>query len=260
MTDHGDESEVAAAARTVALLSEEADRLRAELTRLRRELADARQAFSGTRTGQLVDANEQLVLAALRAETYAETTVHQLDDLTRSSQRDVLTGTPNRALMLDRLKNAITIARRRGTRMAVLFLDLDAFKQINDTLGHAAGDELLQVVARRLEALVRDSDTVSRHSGDEFLVLLAELAQPSDAALMAAKMLATLAEPVQLGDQCIAIAASVGIATYPENGDDAPTLIGRADAAMYRAKRRGRGRFEFYAQDSQNLSTDRRDR
>ncbi|HET7157470.1 MAG TPA: GGDEF domain-containing protein, partial [Burkholderiales bacterium] len=202
------------------------------------------------------NANEQLVLAALRAETLAETTVHQLDDLTRSSQRDVLTGTPNRALMLDRLASAIAIARRRGTRTAVLFLDLDAFKQINDTLGHAAGDELLQVVARRLESVVRDSDTVSRHSGDEFLVLLADISQASDASLIAGKMLDALAEPTQMGTQMLNITASLGIAIYPDDGEDVGTLINRADAAMYRAKRNGRARFEFHGETGPGAEVD----
>lgn len=225
---------------TPAALNEQADAVRAELARLRQDLAQVQRDFSDLRAVQLLEANEQLVVAALRAEAIAETAVSNLGDVTRSAQRDALTDTPNRTLMLDRLEGAIAMARRRGTHAAVLFLDLDDFKQINDSLGHAAGDAVLQLVARRLEAVVRESDTVSRHSGDEFLVLLAEVAQPSDAVLTASKLLAALAEPCQVSDRVLQLSASVGIALYPEDGEDAATLIGRADTAMYRIKREGR--------------------
>lgn len=238
--------DAAAASRTLASLHEEADRLRAEVAELRRALAQAKQEFSDTRAGQLLQANEQLVIAALRAETFAETAVNSLDELSRSSQLDVLTGTPNRALMMDRLHKALALARRNKARVAVLFLDLDAFKQINDELGHAAGDEVLNVVARRLESVVRDADTVSRQGGDEFLVLLSEISHAADAELIAGKILCALAQPMQVRGKVLRIAASVGIAVYPEHGEAATTLIERADAAMYRAKRRGRGCFEFH--------------
>ena len=120
----------------------------------------------------MAEANEQLALVALHAESVAETAVSELGELARSGQRDPLTGLPNRLLMLDRLENAIATARRHETRIAVLFIDLDNFKRINDTLGHAIGDEALKLAARRLQSAVRDSDTVSRHGGEEFLVLL----------------------------------------------------------------------------------------
>jgi len=239
---------VVTTARTLASLDEQADAVRAELARLRQDLAQVQHDFSEARAAQLLEANEQLVLAALRAETIAETAVSNLGELALSSQRDALTDTPNRALMLDRLESAIAMARRRGTRVAVLFLDLDDFKQINDTLGHAVGDAVLQLVARRLESVVRDSDTVSRHSGDEFLVLLAEVAQPADAVLTASKLLSALAEPSQVGDHVLHLSASLGVALYPEDGDDAATLIGRADAAMYRTKREGHGRSELHSE------------
>jgi len=188
------------------------------------------------------------VLAALHAETIAEEAVSHLDKLTRSSQHDALTDTPNRALMLDRLENAIALARRHRTRIAVLFLDLDEFKQINDTLGHAVGDAVVQLVARRLESVVRHSDTVSRHGGDEFLVLMTEISQPSDAALIAEKILAALAAPTQIDNHLISLSASLGIALFPEDGDDAATLITRADAAMYSCKNRGGSNFQFYSE------------
>lgn len=194
------------------------------------------------RAAQLVEANEWLVLAALDAQGSAETAATELSELKHTSQRDALTGTPNRALVLDRLESELS--RRRRTRIAVLFLDIDHFKQINDSMGHAAGDEVLQLVARRLESAVRDSDSVCRYGGDEFLVLLSELAQPSDAALIARKMLDAIAQPCCVGaDQMLHLTASLGIALFPDDGADAESLIRSADAAMYRAKRAGDGDF-----------------
>ena len=230
-------------------LSEEADGLLTKLTRLRQNLADIRRETHNMQaTTPLVEANKQLVLAALHAETVAETAVSELGELARSSQRDPLTNIPNRLLMLDRLESAIAAARRRDTRIGVMFIDLDAFKLINDTLGHAAGDEVLQLVARRLQSAVRDSDTVSRHGGEEFLVLLPEISQAADAAGIARKLLAALAAPAKVAGHRLHLSASVGITVYPEDGEDAQTLISRADAAMYRAKRAGPGRYEFYAE------------
>jgi len=242
-----DEQKVSAAAQRLALLDAQADGVRAELMRLRRDLAQVQQDFNGLRAAQLVEANEQLVLAALHAQAVADTAVSNLDELARTAQRDTLTDTPDRALMLDRLDTAIALARRHGARIGVLFVDLDQFKQINDSFGHAVGDAVLQLVARRLESVVRDTDTVSRHGGDEFLVLLPELVQPSDAALIAEKMLAALAEPAPVAGHVLRLSASIGIAVYPEDGTEAQSLISRADAAMYRSKRRGLGGFEFRA-------------
>lgn len=205
--------------------SEEADALRAEV---------------------LLQANEQLVLAVLHAEELVQTLEGKVDALARSSQHDPLTDTPNRLLMRDRLESAISLGRRYGTRSAVLSIDLDNFKQINDTLGHAVGDEVLRLVARRLESVVRDSDAVSRHGGDEFLVLLAEVTQASDAALIATKIQSALAGPMRVGTHELRVGASIGMAIYPEDGEDAATLIRRADAAMYHRKRRGGHGFGFY--------------
>lgn len=225
--------------------------MRAEIARLRKDLTAARHDLNAERGTELIEANGQLVLSALHAETIAETVSGELQELTRSSQRDALTDTPNRTLMIDRLQSAIVLARRRGTRAAVLFLDLDEFKQINDSLGHAAGDQVLQLVAKRLSSVLRDSDTVSRHSGDEFLVLLSEVAQASDAAVTAMKMLRALAKPSLVAEHMLHLSASVGIAIYPDNGEDAPTLITRADAAMYRSKQRGSGGFAFYREEAE---------
>jgi diguanylate cyclase (GGDEF)-like protein len=236
-------------ARNLAQLSEETDGLLSRLVRLRQNLAEIRQAMNEAKAqSALAEANEQLALAALHAESVAETAVSELGALARSGQRDPLTGLPNRLLMLDRLESAIATARRHETRIAVLFLDLDNFKRINDTLGHAIGDEALKLAARRLQSAVRDSDTVSRHGGEEFLVLLPDISQASDAASIAQKLLAALAAPARAGGHRLQLSASVGITIYPEDAEDAQTLISRADTAMYRSKRRGPGGLEFYAQ------------
>ncbi len=253
MMERPQKRQVAAATRTLARLNEQADAVRAELARMLTSLADVRRDLSGKRGADLREANEQLVLAALQAETIAETAVNNLGDLARSSQRDALTDTPNRALMLDRMEIAIAMARRHQTHAALLFLDLDFFKRINDSMGHTVGDEVLQLVARRLESVVRDSDTVSRYSGDEFLVLLVDMVHESDAALIAAKILAALSAPSIIGGHVVRLSASIGISIYPNDGEDTATLINRADNAMYRAKRSGRGTFEFY---TENLAAD----
>jgi len=243
---HPEDGEGPATPQVVAELQQQAEQLRADIARSRRELASVRREFDATHAAQLMEANERLVQAAMHAEAIAEAATGHLDQLARASQRDALTDTPNRALMLDRLENAIALARRHVTRLAVLFLDLDQFKQINDTHGHAVGDEVLQLVARRLESVLRASDTVSRHGGDEFLMLIGEISQASDAAVIAAKVLGVLAAPSRVGDHLLRLSASLGVATYPDDGDDAATLISRADAAMYRSKRRRSGGYELH--------------
>jgi diguanylate cyclase (GGDEF)-like protein len=184
----------------------------------------------------LVEANEQLVLAALHAQTIAENAASELQALARASQRDALTNTPNRAQTLDRISRSIALARRKGTRIAVLFADIDHFKEVNDTFGHAAGDQALQLVAQRLEAAVRESDTVGRHGGDEFLVLLNEISNASDATVIAAKMRDSIADSASVDGHAVTLSLSIGVAVYPEDGEDADSLIRCADAAMYRAK------------------------
>jgi len=157
------------------------------------------------------------------------------------AQHDVLTGLPNRLLLNDRLACAIATSRRHGRSFAVLFMDLDRFKRINDSLGHAAGDAMLQSVAKRLVSCVRDSDTVCRQGGDEFVILLTEVACPEDAAFSADNLLASIAEPHRIAGENLYVTASMGIAVYPADGTDAETLLKRADLALLRAKARGRG-------------------
>ena len=162
------------------------------------------------------------------------------------AQFDPLTGLPNRALLADRLSQMIGQAKRRRSPLAALFIDLDEFKAVNDTLGHAGGDALLKEVAVRLQSTVRSGDTVARISGDEFAIVLAELVRPEDAALVAQKVIERLAEAVEIQGNEVFITASVGIAAYPADGADAEALIGAADAAMYRAKQSGRNAYQFF--------------
>lgn len=246
--DHG--SEAMATTRHLDLLQAQVNAARLELAALRRQLSEAREEFSELRSTELKEVDGRLVSAAFHADTVARTVISSLDELTRHSQHDELTGAPNRALLLDRLDSAIALAQRRATRVGVLFVDLDRFKQINDTHGHAVGDEVLQLVTRRLQTAVRDSDTVSRHSGDEFVVLLGEILSAHDAVPVAEKMVASLSLPARIGSDDLRLSASIGIAVYPEDGADGATLIQRADAAMYRAKGRAAGGYEFFAETS----------
>lgn len=169
--------------------------------------------------------------------------------LYRLAHHDSLTGLPNRLLFRDRLDQAVVKAQRRRSRVAVLFLDLDRFKAINDTLGHDVGDALLVEVAGRLQRQCRQSDTVARLGGDEFVFLLDDIARAEDAAVVAAKILASLERPVTAAGRELTVATSIGIALYPDHAATADELIKYADRALYTAKDQGRGRFLFYRED-----------
>jgi diguanylate cyclase (GGDEF)-like protein/PAS domain S-box-containing protein len=160
---------------------------------------------------------------------------------------DYLTGLPNRALAHDRLTRDLVRARRRQTRVAVMYLDVDGFKAINDTLGHAAGDHLLQLIAGRLMVGVRESDTVARLGGDEFILIVSDLANPELAKFTAARLLAAFSKPFVLDDKSVTVSVSIGIAVTPDDGLDVEKLIRHADHAMYQAKLRGKNAFIFYA-------------
>jgi len=170
-------------------------------------------------------------------------------EMSHLAQHDVLTDLPNRLLLKDRLSQAISLARRNHHKLAVLYLDLDGFKDINDSLGHSVGDKLLQSVAARLSACVRKSDTVSRQGGDEFVVLLPEVSHAEDAAVSAAKIIVELKKVHRIGEHRLLVTGSIGLTTYPENGEDAETLIKNADTAMYRAKQCGRDNYKFFVPD-----------
>lgn len=159
---------------------------------------------------------------------------------------DALTGLPNRRLVQDRIQHAIASARRSGTHPFVMFVDLDKFKIVNDTFGHAVGDQLLQMVADRLTRALRAEDTIGRQGGDEFLVLATSTGNAKDTALLAQKIVDVLSEPFIIDGQALRIGASVGIAVFPQDGDDVETLLKNSDTAMYYAKEAGRSNYQFF--------------
>lgn len=231
----------------LALLAE-TDRARAVLQTLRDCVETLETNQSGLdRAADLREANEQLVLALMQWKADADKAMHAFLEMSRVAALDALTQLPNRLLFLDRFTQAIAGGRRRNRRMAVLFVDLNEFKQVNDMLGHHFGDQVLQLAARCMVATVRASDTVSRYGGDEFLILLDDVTQASDAGAIADKINAALAMPTRLGDHVLRLSASIGISVYPDDGEDATTLIDRADIAMYHAKRQGLSNAVFSA-------------
>jgi diguanylate cyclase (GGDEF)-like protein len=167
--------------------------------------------------------------------------------LARLALHDNLTGLPNRVLLADRLEKALERAQRNGSAVSLLFVDLDRFKPVNDSLGHVVGDRLLQQVATRLQGCVRSSDTVCRYGGDEFIVMLPDIAHPHDAAICADKILASLSAPFSIGEHELNISASVGIAGSQSGATDSTTLMQQADAAMYQVKAEGRKGFRFFS-------------
>ena len=172
---------------------------------------------------------------------------------------DALTGLPNRVLLYDRIAQALREGRRDGTKVAVLFIDLDRFKVINDSLGHSFGDEVLRSVARRLQAGLRESDTVGRLGGDEFLIVVRRVTEPNDAARVAEKVVAHLASPFAVGGQNFVVTPSIGISLYPDDAEDAEGLIRCADIAMYHAKEQGRNGFRFVTREMGARSRERMD-
>jgi diguanylate cyclase (GGDEF)-like protein len=221
--------------------------MRAVLVQLLQEVVRAEGRLERSQAAQLMEANQSLIVSALDAQTDADAAHRALEAAYRASRLDPLTGLPNRMLLLDRFEGAIANAKRHGHRVALLFLDLDAFKNINHALGHAAGDHVLKLVADGLKSIVRDTDTVSRHGGDEFLILLAEVSQPEAAAHVASKVNAVLAARRLTYCGAAGLAASIGISVFPEDGADAKVLIERAEAAMNRAKKQGLGGYVFHA-------------
>jgi diguanylate cyclase (GGDEF)-like protein/PAS domain S-box-containing protein len=170
-------------------------------------------------------------------------------EMSRVAQHDVLTQLPNRTLFDDRLTQAISLAERQSKQLAVLFVDVDQFKRINDTLGHGVGDNLLRSVAGRLSACIRRTDTVSRLGGDEFLILLSQVEHAEDAAVTARKILRAIASPHIIDNKSLDINVSIGGSTYPADGQDAETLVSRADIAMYEAKQHGRNSYQSFRKD-----------
>jgi diguanylate cyclase (GGDEF)-like protein len=208
--------------------------------------AETLQSATVDHMTRLQQANANLVVSTLEARKLAEQVQTAKVELDHLAHHDVLTGLPNRILLYDRLALAIALARRSGKQLAVMFMDLDRFKHINDSLGHTVGDQLLQSVGQRLLGCVRQSDTISRLGGDEFVALLPDIDHPEDAALSAQKMIAAIALPHRIDQHDLHIGASIGISIYPEDGLDAETLIKHADTAMFHAKDNGRNTYAFF--------------
>jgi diguanylate cyclase (GGDEF)-like protein/PAS domain S-box-containing protein len=210
--------------------------------------------------GQAIWGLINLTMAADRIHT----TVVDISDRKRAEEQiefhayhDVLTHLPNRKLFADRLTQSISRARRSSRPLAVMFVDLDHFKSINDTLGHEAGDELLQEMAIRLRANVRDDDTVARLGGDEFTIILAELRLPEDAVNVAEKIIKAVEQPLTIAGTSVEVSASIGIALFPEDGSDAEALLRNADSAMYRAKEAGRNTYQLCTDDMKRRAVER---
>ena len=172
---------------------------------------------------------------------------HQNEHLELLAHFDPLTRLPNRTLLADRLAQAMARVQPEQQRLAVCFMDLDGFKAVNDTHGHEAGDELLVIVARRLEANVRTDDTVARQGGDEFVILLNGLPDVAECERAAGRLLQAVRQPIVVNGHTVQVGASIGIALHPQDGSDAETLLRYADQAMYQAKQGGRNRWVFYA-------------
>lgn len=171
----------------------------------------------------------------------------EINQITQRAFYDPLTGLPNRALLFDRLTHALSNAERSGAKFAVLFMDLDRFKPVNDNCGHAIGDRVLMSVAKRFGAALRTPDTLARLGGDEFIAILPEVARRSDVEAIAQRLIGTLETPITVDDLSFNLGVSIGIAFYPDHGKDAGDLYRLADAAMYRAKARGQGGTSQYA-------------
>jgi len=239
-----------AAAIELANLRKQADELRAELLRLRRAVDDARASLGTLHASDhLREANGKLVVATLQAQSDSHTATRTLDEVSRANETDALTGLPNRAVLFQKLNEASAETKLHGRRLAVLFIDLNGFKQVNDTRGHAVGDQVLKRAALSLVASTRTTDIVSRYGGDEFLVLLNDISR-SDAAIAAGRVVEALTFPVRIGEDELWLTASVGISIYPDDAEDVESLVDRADAAMYRAKRRaqGNGGYAFHVE------------
>ncbi len=181
----------------------------------------------------------------------------QKDILDYQAHHDALTGLPNRVLFNDRLEQLIEKSKRSNSRFALLFIDLDHFKEINDSLGHAVGDEILKTITSRLKETVRDEDTVSRLGGDEFLIIIEELSQTQDASLVATKILEVLSKVIDINENLLYVSSSIGISVYPDDGQSSQDLLKYADSAMYKAKDEGRNNYQYYNSTMTELAFER---
>ncbi len=231
------------------LLFEDITEQRRSVDALARARADLEKRVKD-RTQELAATNA-LLIAEIAERTAAERQVRHL------AQHDVLTGLPNRRLLEERLAQALEVSRRDGRRSAVMFIDLDRFKPINDTLGHAVGDMLLKAVARRVSTGLRPGDTVARVGGDEFVLVLPDIGDADETSAVADRLLESLSQPYTIEQYVLRVTPSIGIAMYPEDGTDAVTLLARADAAMYHAKSLGRRNWQFFTEKLGSASSRR---
>ncbi len=222
-----------------------------------RTLLTSRDDELGELTQSFIDMNDAVnqkiqqineINASLEDEIARRTTQLRLanEELTKLARHDVLTGLPNRQLVSDRLVQALVAAKRDKARVALMFIDLDEFKPINDMQGHAVGDLMLKEVAQRIHVCIREMDTVSRIGGDEFLILLPVIETVQDAVVVAEKIRLALNQPFELAGRCLRISSSIGIAIYPEHGSDESALLKHADTAMYVAKKSGRNAVRIF--------------
>ncbi|MDB5988790.1 MAG: diguanylate cyclase [Herbaspirillum sp.] len=194
----------------------------------------------------LRQANEHLLITTVQAQATTEELKKVRDRMGHMAHHDALTNLPNRVLLMERLQQAISLAKRHCTKLAILFIDLDRFKAVNDSFGHAVGDQLIQAVSNRLLKSVRSTDTVSRQGGDEFVTLLTEIIDEKAVADLAGRMCKSIAAPYTLAAQELRIGVTIGICLYPDDGEDAEMLLQNADVAMYDAKNSGGNQYHFF--------------
>lgn len=241
-----------------AILRGEEYRIQARVTQKSKKSIDADATFSVLRDernkpigiiGYAQDVTER--------ETAQKALLEEKGKLSHQANHDTLTGLPNRALFNDRLERSLLKAKRNDTKIALLFIDLDHFKDINDSLGHVVGDKVLQRVSQLLLGAIREEDTLSRLGGDEFTIILENLTQGQDASLLAKKIIDALSKTISVGDHDLYVSCSVGVSLYPDDGNQSLNLIKYADSAMYKAKSEGRNNFQFYSSEMTELAFER---
>lgn len=216
---------------------------------IRKLIAASQKVGRGQYTLVEVNSSDELGLLAQAFNAMSEEVKEEQAKLHRQANFDVLTGLPNRMMALDRINMEISRAKRSGERFAMLFVDLDNFKSVNDSLGHAAGDELLVATGARVQATLRDADTIARLSGDEFLILAPDIADEVQVEEIAERLIGVISEPHELGGHRVVARCSIGIALFPDNGESAEALMANADNAMYQAKAAGRGAAIFFTEE-----------
>ena len=235
---------------------------REESATLREQAISDAQALTDTQGDsnlQLREANEHLVIASIESHIMAEKLEKSRAEMSHLANHDFLTDLPNRMQLYDRISQAIASAKRNANKLTILFMDLDRFKDVNDSFGHVVGDQLLQAVAQRLTGAVRDSDTVSRPGGDEFVLLLPDAGHENLLVPMIEKIHAAITAPYTIAGNDLNIGTTIGISIFPEDGEEVETLIRCADAAMYHAKENGRNTYQFFKKEMRGRSTKQQD-